>query len=81
MLCLPCDFSNDAKVKEQLLYRLRNFFYVSDQRPDLVIQDLQNFFVEKSSYSRPVNVVFWWSGNPRPELPIKTFALFYAYLF
>ena len=58
MLCLPCDFSNDAKVKEQLLYRLRNFFYVSDQRPDLVIQDLQNFFVEKSSYSRPVNVVF-----------------------
>ena len=30
---------------------------VSDQRLDLAIQDLQNFFIEKSSNPRPVNTV------------------------
>ena len=34
-----------------------NFFSVSDQRSDLAIQDLRNFFVEKSSDSRPVNII------------------------
>ena len=33
------------------------FFSVSDQRPDLAIQELQNFFVEKSSYPRPADIV------------------------
>ena len=36
-----------------------NFFSVSDQRPDLAIQDLWNFFAGKSSDPRPVwNMVF-----------------------
>ena len=34
------------------------FFSVSDQRSDLTIQDLRDFFVEKSSDPRPVNIVF-----------------------
>ena len=51
-----------------------NFFFVSDQRPDLATQDLQNFLVEKSSDARLINIVFWWSikrsktwiTDPRP---------------
>ena len=31
---------------------------VSDQRLDLAIQDLQNFFIERFSNRRPVNIVF-----------------------
>ena len=30
-----------------------NFFSVSDQRPDLTIQDLRNFFIAKSNNPRP----------------------------
>ena len=33
-------------------------FFVSDQRPNLAIQDLRNFFSEKSSDPRLVNIVF-----------------------
>ena len=36
-----------------------NFFSVSDQRPDLAVQDFRDFFVEKFSDPRPVNIVFW----------------------
>ena len=35
-----------------------NFFSESDQIPDLEIEDLQKFFVEKSGDPRPVNIVF-----------------------
>ena len=34
------------------------FFFVIDSRPDLAIQDLQNFFTEKSSDPTPANIVF-----------------------
>ena len=48
-----------------------NFFSVSNQRPDLAIQDLRNFFVEKSTDPRPANIIFWECSNPRPGLSIQ----------
>ena len=36
-------------------FDVAKFFSTSDQRPDLAIQDLRNFFVEISSNLRPVN--------------------------
>ena len=51
------------------------FFSVGNQRHDSAIQDLQNFFAEKSSDTRLVNFVFWKSSDPRP-FPCFTHILF-----
>ena len=39
--------------------RGHNIFSVSDQGPDLAIQELRKFMFEKSRDSRPVNIVSW----------------------
>ena len=44
-------------ISKYVEIRCSNFFSLSDQRPDLAIQDLRNFFVEKSSDPRPLNIV------------------------
>ena len=62
-------------------HRRSKFFLVSNQRPHLAIEDLWNFLVAKFSDPRHVNIVFWWSSNPRPELPIQVFFFCFTHIF